>query len=413
MLLRVRAYRLLTAAALLTVVLTTCALAALGAFSGSVGDAGLRRTLEHRSADRAVFDVESPVTPRNREELDSEVRQAATGAFGGLPVRIASSTRSGPYALPAGTRRASGASGTSATGTGDPDLTLLATFDTSRVTMVDGERPGPPSDRGPVPVALPETAARALDVRIGDRITLTDRLHGPSLRVRLTGIYRPADRTDPYWHLDQLDGRGADFGGFTTYGPLLAAPEAFASGRVAPLAMAWQARADFSTMTADRIDALRASLHRATRLIGHDTADGRAHVSSQLPQLLTEIRRPLLVSRSTLLVGALQLAALAAFALVLVARLLIGERAEETSVLRARGGSRGRLAALAAGEALLLAVPAAVTAVLLAGPLVHLLAAHGALARAGVRFPARVDAAAWWAAAATALACAQIGRAHV
>ena len=45
MLLRVRAYRLLTAAALLTVVLTTCALAALGAFSGSVGDAGLRRTL--------------------------------------------------------------------------------------------------------------------------------------------------------------------------------------------------------------------------------------------------------------------------------------------------------------------------------------------------------------------------------
>ncbi|MCM2580018.1 FtsX-like permease family protein [Streptomyces meridianus] len=398
-LLRVRAHRLLTTAALLTVVLTTCALAALGAFSGSVGDAGLRQTLRHRSADRTLFEVESAVTAGSRARQDTAVREVSTAAFDGLPVRIAASTRSGPYALPADTRRDRGT-------TGEPDLTLLATFDPARVTIVEGERPGPTPALGPVPVALPRTAARALDVRTGDRITLTDRLHGPPLRVRITGVYRPADRDDPYWGLDRLGGRGASFSGFTTYGPLLVTHDAFDSGRVAPRAMAWQARADFSALTADRIDDLRASLKRAARRIDGGATGNATQVTTELPGLLTEVRRSLLVSRSALLVGALQLAALAAFGLLLVARLLTGERAEETSVLRARGSSRARLAALTFTEALLIAVPAVVTAVLLAGPLVRLLAAHGALARAGVRFPAETDAAAWWVAAATALACA-------
>ncbi|MFD0429152.1 hypothetical protein ACFQ60_19410 [Streptomyces zhihengii] len=49
-LLRVRAHRLLLAAALLAVVLTTCVLSALAAFSGSVGDAALRHTLGTREA---------------------------------------------------------------------------------------------------------------------------------------------------------------------------------------------------------------------------------------------------------------------------------------------------------------------------------------------------------------------------
>lgn len=186
---------------------------------------------------------------------------------------------------------------------------------------------------------------------------------------------------------------------FTTYGPLLADPGVFDSGRVAAVAMSWQARADFSTITPDRIEPLRKAVVRGVKRLGDTSQDGAASARSDLPELLTTLRGTLLVSRSTLLIGTLQLGLVAAFALLLVAGLLARERAGETALLRARGASRGRVAGLAGAEALLLAVPAAVTAPLLAGPLMRLLAD-----RAGVRVGG--PAGAWWVAAATALACA-------
>src|SRR5690606_65108 len=101
----------------------------------------------------------------------------------------------------------------------------------------------------------------------------------------------------------------------------------------------------------------------------------------------------------------------AACALLLVARLLSSDRAGEARVLRARGASRAQVARLAAVEALLLAVPAAACAPLLAGPLVRLLAGQGALARIGLRLDASVGAVAghgalWLVSAGVALGCA-------
>ena len=54
-LLRVRAHRLLLAAALLAVLLTTSVLATLAAFSGSIGNAALQSTLQGRSAPAAAL----------------------------------------------------------------------------------------------------------------------------------------------------------------------------------------------------------------------------------------------------------------------------------------------------------------------------------------------------------------------
>jgi hypothetical protein len=105
-LLRVRAHRLLLSVALLTVVLTTCVLTALGAFTGAVGDAGLRRALEHQAVTRTLLEVRASVPGRDRERLDAVVRKAAADAYDGLPVRVAASTRSGPYALPRALRPA-------------------------------------------------------------------------------------------------------------------------------------------------------------------------------------------------------------------------------------------------------------------------------------------------------------------
>ncbi|HEX5566296.1 MAG TPA: FtsX-like permease family protein, partial [Streptomyces sp.] len=412
---RTWAHRLLVVAALFTVTLTSCALTALSAYADAVADAGLRRVLQDRSAARTLLEAEAGVDADSRARLDALVRDAARDAYDGLPVRVVSSTRSGTYQLPGGGKedgkdgRGDGREkgGEEAAGE-DARLTLLATFDTSRVSFTAGTRPGRAEGTAPVPVAVPETAARALGLRPGDRMTLADRRDGTPLRVRVTGVYRPADRGDPYWRLDPLAGRGVRTVGFTTYGPMLADPSAFTGGRIAPAAVSWQARADFSTVTTDRVDRLRTSANRAAERLADDPAAGNLQVTIKLPALLDETERSLRASRSTALVGMAGLAVLAGSAMVLVAGALYEARAGEDALLRARGGTGRRLVALTAGEALLLAVPAAVAAALLSGPLVALLARHGAVARAGVRVFGAADGRTWAVAAAVALGCAAV-----
>ena len=102
---RVRAHRLPIAAALLTVLLTTTVLATLAAFADATGDAGLRRTLGRQEAARTVVDIRSRVTAEDQEATDRRVRKAARQVYGGLPTAVTAVTRSGPYALPAGTGR--------------------------------------------------------------------------------------------------------------------------------------------------------------------------------------------------------------------------------------------------------------------------------------------------------------------
>ncbi|MFI0896809.1 FtsX-like permease family protein [Streptomyces sp. NPDC020983] len=403
-LLRVRAHRLLLSAALLTVLLTTCVLAALAAYTGAIGDAAVRRTLQHQAADRSTYNAKASLTGKDGKrvaDLDRAVRERLRGAFDGLPAAVATSTRSGPLALPPALRPA----GTPRSA--DPDLTLLATFDHAQLALAGGRWPRPAAKGSPgVEVAVPETVARTLHLAAGRQLTLADRLGGPPLHVTVTGVYRPADPGSPYWQLDPLGGRGIHTLAFTTYGPLLADPGTFTSGRVAADEMSWQATADFDGAGARRVDALETSVKDTTAALAADRATGAAQTSSGLPDLLDGLRRSLLVTRSTLLIGALQLVILAAFSLLLVAQLLAEERAGETALLRARGGSRGRVARLAAGEALLLAVPAAVAAPLLAGPLTRLMAGTGAMARTGVTLGGTGAAGAWLVAGAAALACA-------
>ncbi|MCM2419445.1 FtsX-like permease family protein [Streptomyces sp. RKAG293] len=401
--LRVRAHRLLLTAALLTVVLTTSVLATLAAFTGAIGDAGLRRTLEHQSAARTTVNVQLTVTADAWRTADAGIRKNLGSAYDGLPAQVRSSIRSGPYALPA----TLGGAASGAPKGADPDLTLLATFDRAHVTLVQGGWPTA-VDRGTgvVPVAVPEPVARSLGVRPGTLVDLTSRLGGPVLHIRVTGTYRPTDRTDPYWQLDPMGGHGIRTVSFTTYGPLLADPSVFASDRLTPAELSWQSTADFRNLDVAGIPGVRDDVQRTIDATAKDPANSGIQISSELPDLLTGVQRTLLVTRSTLLIGALQLLILAGFALLLVAQLLSEERAGETALLRARGGSRGRVARLAGTESLLLAVPAGLAAPLLAGPVIRLLAGQGALARSGTDLGGAIGAAAWWVAAGTALACA-------
>ncbi|MFB6710652.1 FtsX-like permease family protein [Streptomyces sp. NPDC056358] len=400
--LRVRAYRLLLAAAVLAILLTTSVLAALTAFSGSVGDAALRHALTHRSASAASFVVSAQVASAQRDAADAAVRKSAHDTFDGLPVTVRTLETSGSYALPDSLRAPVGRDG-------DPDLTHFASLDRSRVRLTAGRMPAAGTKRAgdPVQVALPHTAAGVLRLRPGSRITLTDRLDDKPVRVLITGVYEASDRTDPYWQLDELGGRGIRTVAFTTYGPLLADPAVLGSGRVSSGTVSWLAAADFRSVTTGRTDTLHdAATAAPKKLRATPGFSSGATVRTSLPQVLEQIDRALLVSRSTLMIVAVQLVLLAGYALLLVARLLSSERDGETRLLRARGGSRGRIIGFAAIEALLLALPAALLAPLLAGPLTRLLANSGALARIGLRLDAGATATVWLVSAVAALTCA-------
>ncbi|MFI5566534.1 FtsX-like permease family protein [Streptomyces sp. NPDC051740] len=405
---RAHAHKPLLAAALLTVLLTTAVLATLTAYSTTIGDASLRHALAApRDAADTTLTVKAETVPTaGRTAADTAVREGTREAFDGLPVTLRTLTRSGPYALPGSLRPPD-----ERVKTDEPDLTHFAALDRTQVRITGGRMPAKVTGTE-IEAALPETVARALALEPGARLTLDSRLDGPPATVRITGLYRPVDTAAPYWQLDDLNGRGIVKGHFTTYGPLLADPTLFTGRAVSTGPSGWLASADFSTMTTERIDALREAVREGVAgLPEAEALDGTATATSELPAALDRVERSLLVSRSTLLVIALQLALLAACALLLVARLLSAERAGETLLLRARGASRAQVARLAALEALLLAVPAAACAPLLAGPLVRLLAGQGALARIGLRLDTSVGAVAgrgavWLVAAGVALGCA-------
>ncbi|MEU6376598.1 ABC transporter permease [Streptomyces sp. NPDC046909] len=401
-LLRARAHRPLLAAALLAVLLTTAVLATLTAYSGAIGDAALRHSLnDSRNAADTALVVKADVPAEGREGADTAVREGARKTFAGLPVTVRKLQRSGPYALPRSLQPAAERSG-------DPDLTHFAALDGSQVRITEGRAPSASSSA--VEVALPQSAARLLKLRPGARLTLVDRLDGVKVSVEIVGLYRPVRTDAPYWQLlDDLRGRGVNKLDFTTYGPLLAAPDTLTGGRVTAGPSAWLATADFSTLTTARIGALReAARAGGAAMRGESALSGTTAANTQLPTVLDRVERSLLVSRSTLLIVALQLALLAGCALLLVARLLSSQRAGETRLLRARGASRPRVAGLAALEALLLAVPAVALAPLLAGPLTRLLAGQGALARIGLHLdvPAAGRIGVWLVAAGVALGCA-------
>ncbi|ANP55117.1 ABC transporter permease [Streptomyces griseochromogenes] len=398
--LRARAHRLLLGSALLTVLLTTAVLATLTAYAGAIGDAALRHVLnDPRNAAATALVVKAEVPAGQRAAAGTAVRHGARTTFDGLPVRIRTLRRSGPYALPRSVQPP-------AERTGDPDLTYFAVLDRTQVRPASGRLPR--RSAGEIEVALPQAAARPLGLRPGDRLTLADRLGGHAVRVRVSGLYRPVAANAPYWQLDDLLGRGVKKSGFTTYGPLLTDPSVLAGGRVSAGPTAWLASADFGTVTTGRTGALRKAARAGSgELRAAGALRGATTATTALPEVLDRVDRSLLVSRSTMLIVALQLVLLAGYALLLVARLLGSERAAETRLLRARGASRARLAGLAAAESLLLALPAAVCAPLLAGPLTAVLAAHGHLAGLGLRLnlPPAGGPAVWLTASATALGC--------
>ncbi|MFH9353286.1 FtsX-like permease family protein [Kitasatospora sp. NPDC017646] len=370
----------LAAAVLLTVLITTAVLTALVTFNRGVGQAGLRQALQGPGHARTTVMVTAEHGLDQRQKDEEALASYRHKLFGDLPVRTDSLLRSRSYGLPGGGAAADGAPASGQSSTARVDLTVLADLDRNQVRLTAGAWPdgvtGPVRSSAPQ-VAVPQTMLARLGLTtqaLPADIELADRLDGKPLSVRITGTYRAVDPFAPYWRIDPVGGHEIEVGGFTTYGPMLVDRSAFTSGGLAQSSRGWLLDADFAGVDQSTAEAIG---DRAPSLADELRKTSSLSATTQLPDVVRELSASLMVARSTLLIGALQLAVLAAAALLLVVRLISTRQERENELLAARGASGARLGGFTAVESVLLALPAAVFAPLLTPFLVHVLAGLG------------------------------------
>ena len=322
------------------------------------------------------------------------IHSSMTAAFAAVPVRLERALWSDPFGLPA--------SRTSQT----IPLTEAAAADhiTSNAILVSGAWPGPPAHGRPIPAALPAAVAAQLHLALGQVLSLPDRDTGTQVRFRLTGTFRPRDPGSPYWALDLIGPSGVLVqGNFVTYGPLIVAPAALGGGL--PVGQAsWLARPVSARIRTGDISGLAARINQAQNRLSQPGALGGLTVTTSIPQLLNSIASNLVVARSLLIISVLQLVLLAVAAIALAARMLAGQREEESALLRARGVTRWQLARLTLAEAVMLAAAAAVAGTLAGSWLARPLARVGPLHAAQLRISG-FAVSSWWAAAAILVLC--------
>jgi hypothetical protein len=324
------------------------------------------------------------------------IRSSLRSALGTVPFTLASGRWSDQLALPGPHRP------------GTIPLIQAAVLGgvAAHTGLAAGSWPGPLRRGRPIGVALPVTTARMLGLAVGDTLALRDSTTGSPARLRVTGLFRVRDPRAPYWRLSLLGTSGAlARGAFITYGPMLVNPAALGPGGLTTGGASWLARVDTARIPPARITALQERLAGAVSSLEGAQRLGGLQVTTGLPQTLSALASSLVVSRSLLLIGSLELILLALAAVTLAARLLAAQREEETALLSARGVARRQLALAALAEATLLAVAGAAAGAVLGGyAAAALLSASGlpAAGQAGVVLPG-AGGGIWWLAAGIAV----------
>ena len=383
-------------AAGMLLVCATVLLAAGAVYGDVVALGGLRRAvLDAPPASRVVI-VGSTARPADVATIDEIVTSQATEVLGSGGGEVGFVIRSGGFVR-----------------TGfDPDdpggLTRLASYRAveGHAQLLAGRWPA--EGQTPFEAVVSEGAATALATKLGDRLALVSRddsnLH---VDVEIVGLWQP-DRDDPYWNSDALELDGVETRGpFTTSGPIVLGREDLVRRiAVRELDLEWRAVPSVEGLRVDSLAALRTDIGTLKGRLADARLPGRSlRVSSELPVILAAVDRATLVSRSGVLLLTIQFAILAAYAIILVAGMLIERRRIEVALLRSRGASTAHLTAMAFGEALMLAIPAALIAPWLAVGVVQLLGTIGPLADAGIAGTATVDGGVMIVAAIAAAAC--------
>ncbi|GAA1017061.1 hypothetical protein Aple_062500 [Acrocarpospora pleiomorpha] len=384
---------LLLVAAFGSILLATTALVALTMYAVSVTEVGVRRAMETASLETVSARVSAPVDATTFQAFDRNVRLEFTETYGDIPAEVSVNIRSDSFALPGQEKREL------------PELTRFAAYEglERHARLINGAWPkDQPS--GPVEAVLSQPAAQAMNVSVGSEFRIVGRLDDKPVDVRLAGIFQLTDPYSDRWAGDDVLRRGSSIGNYTTYGPLVVPRETFVARFATNVTASWLAVPDLRDLPRDE---LRPFADHVAGLGDRLKADCSAcTASSRLPDMLAQLDQAALVARSTMLVPVLQLLLLAAYALMLTARLLADHRRMEVALLRSRGAGSVRLGLLAGAESLLVAVPCAIVAPFLAPPLLQLVSSIPWFKASGVRLTPTPDTMTFVVSAGVAVACA-------
>jgi hypothetical protein len=358
---RMNAHRLVIVAAALTTLVAAALGTTFAVFSGQALPRAVRATLA--AATGTAVDFSGAMTAGQAGQYTTLLRRQVGAALDGGPFAFYQARWSDPLGFTSG-------SGPAASSGGNVPIAEAAALTglSAHAVLTAGTWPGPPGRAGagrpapPVPAALPDAAAGLLHVRPGGTLTLRDRETGRLTRFRITGLYRQAaGPAAAYWGLNQIGASSASTSsGYTTYGPLAVSPAAFgASGPLTVGSATWVVQPEAAAIPASQLGPVAARLTALRQSVQSPATLPSLTVTTQLPAVLTGTQSDLRVARSLLAVCAVLVALLAATALLVVARLLAGQREGESAMLVARGATRWQLTRLTLAEAVPLCLVAA------------------------------------------------------
>lgn len=347
------------AAALVAVALVT----GLTDYNRRAVEAGQRALLSKASlAERSI--LMSGAGGKNAAELaarDQALRAGFATGLGGTPVTVTGARYGGG-------RELTGDLGPRIRTDDDPIFANLGSLDDlpAHADLVDGAWPAPGAK--PLQVTLPEKVAGALGMTVGERVPVLDRSTERASTMVLVGTWRPRDPAEAYWRLAPGVGADSAAASDTSYGPFVLDPADFASTFPGSVSGWWVVEPDLAAAARNGrlLDVRQALAHAVTDVPEEAGLGSSAQVVTAMEGLLNRIARADLVGRSSLATPVLLIVVLGGYALVLVAALLHEDRRSQTALLRARGAARRQLAGLAAREATLVVLPAAVLGPLLA-----------------------------------------------
>jgi hypothetical protein len=379
----------LLSGAFVTILVAATLIAAIPIYSDAVAGAGLERSLASAPVEDTSVEVSTHVEGDGYAAADARVRRALDETLEPSGAGFYPGGRSASFSL---------------LGRGEGSLAVFGFLEgiERHAELVSGSWP---ERGGALEAALSEPAARLLDVAVGDVLTLAARTgKARRLGVHVSGVYRVADPGSAYWRANPLELEGVERGDFTTFGPLVVPRVTFFELATGTEEVRWRVAPRFGELEVAEVGTLRRRLESLEdRLSAHE--DTTFEVATELPELLREAERSLLVARSGVLVPSLQLAILAAYALLFTAFLVAEERRVETALLAARGADRRRIAVVTLLEGALLALPAALAGPWLAALSLHLLESVGPLADIDLSLDPRVGWEAYALAAAASGVC--------
>ena len=369
---RMNAHRLVIIAAAFTIAVAAALATALVTF----GSQALPRAVQHDLSRAAgtSFVIRGNVTAGQGAQYTSLLPGKISAALEGAPFTFYRAYWSNPLGFVAGSRPA--APGNTRTVQIIEAATLQAVA--AQAALVSGHWPADPVGGGPIPAALPVTAASLLHVRAGDMLQLRDRISDRLIRFTVTGLYRPRQVSSPYWGLNDVALSGSTtISGFTTYGPLTVTAAAF-RGPLTVDGGSWVAVPRTADIPAGQLRTVAANVNGLRDSLAGAASLPDLTMTTGLPAVVSGTANTLDVARSLLAICAVLLFLLAAAALLAVARLLAGQREGESAMLVARGATRWQLVRLTAAEAAPLCVLSAAAGGLAGIGLARLLAGSAA-----------------------------------